>query len=331
MSSPQPYTLCIAGAGFEGATVQVSELPQLQRLLALLEGPRLLHPAPDDDASALPSWPHEDIWADALGWAGLPAHQRPWAALNWSQERELPTTHAWLTLTHWQLDFRSARALHPAALPLTETQGSILARVCDEYLQPEGLRVDQFKRHTWLPHTWLLSGEGLTGLGTAPVHGLWNRPAPREALAFSGPDAKRFQRLTHELEMHLSQHPGLNQVLAQVNPRPNGVLIHGAGTLRAIPSALERGHRFYLEDRLLPSATQGEAAAHAQAWQLVDDDCLTSYVTGVEDGLLDLTLILTGPRQALQWCGSKPSALRQWRRRWANRWRAQLTLVLGDL
>ena len=254
--------------------------PRLRALLAEMQPDSRIEGSDDEAAT-----PFERALAQAHGLPGEPG-QIPWAAFE-TGHTGLPC--AYITLCHWQVGADHVRLSPPQDLALDDATSEALLAAMAPYFLEDGIRlVTQVGR----PGTWLASGEVFRGLRSLSLDSLLGRHLTRAMLDGAGTPAATLRRLQNEMQMLLYTHP-VNEARQQQGLMPvNSFWVSGAGVLdQKLPAAPQ----IQVEERLQAPARRGDAAAHAQAWQLVDSQACAP--------LLDL--LRAGEPVRLTLCGAR--------------------------
>ncbi|MES2687915.1 MAG: phosphoglycerate mutase [Pseudomonadota bacterium] len=284
---PDKLHLIIAGAVMpqdagEAAPPLPPLTPNLRALLAAMAPDNRISCGEDD-----PSTPFELALAQANGLPGDPG-QIPWAAF---ETGTLETPCAFIKLCHWQVGADHVRLSPPEDLALDEETSRTLLAAMAPYFLEDGITLAPDGR---LPGTWLATGEVFRGLRSVSMDTLMGRHLTRSLLDGAGTPAATLRRLQNEMQMLLYTHPA-NEARQQRGLAPvNSFWVTGAGVLeQTLPTAPE----VRVESRLYAPALRRDAAAHAQAWQLVDADSCAALLAVLRAGG-DARLTLCGGRAA---------------------------------
>ena len=275
-----PGAVLSRGAG-EPAAPLPPPPPKLRALLAAMTPGQRIECSED-----APSTPFELALAQARGLPGEPGHF-PWAAL---ETGTLGQPCAFITLCHWQVGADHVRLSPPEDLALDEETSSTLLAAMAPYFLEDGITLLPHKQ----PGSWLATGEVFRGLRSISMDTLMGRHLTRSLLDGAGTPAATLRRLQNEMQMLLYTHP-VNETRQQEGLAPvNSFWVSGAGVLaQAVPAAPQ----VRVDARLLAPALRGDAAAHAQNWQLVDADSCAALLAVLQAGG-QARLTLCGARAA---------------------------------
>jgi hypothetical protein len=283
---PDKLHLIIPGAVLSrGASESAAPLPppppNLRALLAAMAPAERMECGEDD-----PSTPFELALAQAHGLPGAPG-QIPWAAFQ-TGTQGLPC--AFITLCHWQVGADHVRLSPPEDLALDEESAGALLAAMAPYFLEDGITLAPYKS----PGSWLATGEVFRGLRSISMDTLPGRHLTRSLLDGAGTPAATLRRLQNEMQMLLYTHP-VNEARQQQGLAPvNSFWVSGAGVLeQPVPAA----PHVRVESRLQAPAQGGDAAAHAEAWRVVDIDTCASLL-GVLRAGGQARLTLCGDRAA---------------------------------
>ncbi len=265
-------------------------LPPLPNLDALIARLRLAgHNSCDEDS---PETPHALALARAHGLPGKPG-RIPWAAF---ESGAIGTPCAWLRPAHLQMGMDDVQLIALDQLQLSAEESQKLLATCAPLLADDGLTL-----HAAQPGAWLAQGELLRHLyAPAPERAAGQRLTRSELVRADDPAQQRqLARLLSELEMVLATHP-VSQAREAARRWPvNSVWVHGAGTLdKALPPT--PGVR--VAAQLSQSEAQHDPAAHAAAWQAIDQHEAAELLASLRAGN-QVQLTLSGPRRATTWAG----------------------------
>jgi hypothetical protein len=283
---PDKLHLIIPGAVLSQAAGEATPplpplTPNLRALLSAMAPAERIECGEDDPSTAF-----ELALAQAHGLPGGPG-QIPWAAFDTGMTG-LPC--AFITLCHWQVGADHVRLSPPGELALDEqSAGNLLAAMAPYFLE-DGITLAPHKS----PGSWLATGEVFRGLRSISLDTLMGRHLTRSLLDGAGTPAATLRRLQNEMQMLLYTHP-VNEARQQQGLAPvNSFWVSGAGVLeQAVPAA----PHVRVETRLQAPAQGGDAAAHAEAWRMVDLDACASLL-GVLRAGGQARLTLCGDRAA---------------------------------
>jgi len=268
--------------------------PALERLLA---GWREVQRDVGDDDN--PSMPHERALAAALGWLARDG-TLPWAARHAAQDGLDIGACAWgeLTPVHWRIGSDGVHLVDPAALALAEPESRALFAAVQPLFAGAG-----FTLRWGAPLRWYAAHPSLQDLTTASIERAIGRNIerwlPRDAAG------KGLRRLQNEVQMLLHDH-ALNDAREAAGALPvNSFWLSGCG-------ASQPGHpdAAVVDDRLRAPALQGDWAAWACAWQVIDQEALAPLLFAAERGE-PVQLTLCGERSSVRLA---PHARPWWRR-----------------
>lgn len=255
--------------------------PNLRALLAAMTPGERIECGEDD-----PSTPFELALAQAHQLPGGPG-QIPWAAFD-TGTLGLPC--AFITLCHWQVGADHVRLSPPEDLVLDEASASTLLAAMAPYFLEDGITLAPGGS----PGSWLATGEVFRGLRSVSFDTLLGRHLTRSLLDGAGTPAATLRRLQNEMQMLLYTHP-VNEARQQQGLAPvNSFWVSGAGVLE---QAVHAAPDVRVDARLQAAALRGDAAAHAQAWQVVDLDACAALL-GVLRAGSEARLTLCGARAA---------------------------------
>jgi hypothetical protein len=245
-----PYALSEDEAARE--SLRALALPHLQGLLQKLSPQPLLQLPEHSPISA-----HEQLLAGARG---LDPQAPAWAALR-AHELQLPGAGnaAWgfLTLAHWEIGQARVSLRDPQALDLREDEARALLAAMQPFFKEDGLTL-----HYEQPLRWLVSGEPLRGVVSAPPE----RVIGRDVAAWL-PTSPLLRRLQNEMQMLLYTHAVSEARAERGAMAVNSFWLSGCGALAAPPAATQQLTVF---DTLTQPAVRGDWAAWARAWQTLD-------------------------------------------------------------
>jgi hypothetical protein len=284
---PDKLHLIIAGAVLpqdagEAAPPLQPLTPNLRALLAAMAPDGRIECGEDE-----PSTPFELALAQANSLPGGPG-QIPWAAFE-TGSTSLPC--AFITLCHWQVGADHVRLSPPEDLALDEETARTLLAAMAPYFLEDGITLAPYGS---LPGTWLATGEVFRGLRSVSMDTLMGRHLTRSLLDGAGTPAATLRRLQNEMQMLLYTHPA-NEARQQQGLAPvNSFWVSGAGVLE---QAMAPASDVQVESRLHAPALRRDAAAHVQAWQVVDADACAALLAVLRAGG-DARLTLCGNRAA---------------------------------
>jgi hypothetical protein len=283
---PDKLHLIIAGAVLPqsiGETAPPSPplTSNLRALLAAMTPADRIECSEDD-----PSTPFELALAQANSLPGGPG-QIPWAAFE-TGRIGLPC--AFITLCHWQVGADHVRLSPSDDLALDEETSHTLLAAMAPYFLEDGITLARGDK----PGTWLATGEVFRGLRSVSMDTLMGRHLTRSLLDGAGTPAATLRRLQNEMQMLLYTHPA-NEARQQRGLAPvNSFWVTGAGVLDL---AVASNSDVQVESRLYAPASRRDAAAHAQAWQIVDLEACAALLAVLRAGG-DARLTLCGERAA---------------------------------
>ena len=284
---PDKLHLIIAGAVLpQDAGEAAPPLPplttNLRALLAAMAPDGRIECGEDD-----PSTPFELALAQANSLPGGPG-QIPWAAFE-TGSIGLPC--AFIKLCHWQVGADHVRLSPPEDLALDEeSSGTLLAAMAPYFLE-DGITLAPYGS---LPGTWLATGEVFRGLRSVSMDTLMGRHLTRSLLDGAGTPAATLRRLQNEMQMLLYTHP-VNETRQQRGlAAVNSFWVTGAGVLEHV---MAFASDVQVESHLHAPALRRDAAAHAQAWQVVDADTCAALLAVLRAGG-SARLTLCGERAA---------------------------------
>jgi hypothetical protein len=282
-----------AAAGAAATPLPAQALPKLRQLLRHMLPSSLVEC--DEDS---PSMPHELALAQIHG---LPAQPGliPWAAFE-TGTAGLPC--AWITPCHWQAAASQMLLSDPADLRLDEAGSRALLAAAAPYFREDGIELS-YRR----PDAWLATGEVFRDLPTRSLERVIGCRVSPEVFDAIGSEGAKLRRLQNEIQMLFHMHPA-NEARQEGGLLPvNAFWIAGAGVLEQ-PLAPVPG--VVVETRLLLSARQQNAQAHALAWADVDADTCALLLAQLRQGQA-VRLTLCGDQRARSYSVAPASLLRR--------------------
>lgn len=274
----------------------LSDDPACREVLGALQLPRLrallarMNPQPPEQLPAdSPVTAHERLQAEARG---LDPQAPAWAALR-AHELELPGAgmEAWAIITpcHWEVGQAHVTLRDPQALDLREDESRALLVAMQPFFAEDGVTL-----HYEQPLRWLARG----ALPRQLVCASPERVIGRDVAPWL-PASKLMRRLQTEMQMLLYTH-AVTEARARRGALPvNAFWLHGGGALAAPPVATQA---FELLPDLMPPAVQGDWAAWARAWQVLDARLATVDANRLA------TLTLCGELGARRYTAAPPGA-----------------------
>ncbi|MCZ8252233.1 MAG: phosphoglycerate mutase [Hylemonella sp.] len=233
--------------------LQGQSLPRLQALLQAM-APHTLLALPEHS----PISAHEQLLAGAQG---LDPQAPAWAALR-AHELQLPGagSAAWgfLTPAHWEIGQARVSLRDPQALDLREDEARALLAAMQPFFREDGLTL-----HYEQPLRWLVSGEPLRGVVSAPPE----RVIGRDVAAWL-PTSPLLRRLQNEMQMLLYTHAVSEARAERGALAVNSFWLSACGALGAVPAPAQT---LTLLDTLTQPAVRGDWTAWARAWQALDE------------------------------------------------------------
>lgn len=271
--------------------LRTRQLPQLQALLPRLAPQTLLQLPEYSPLSA-----HEQLLAAARG---LDPQAPAWAALR-AHELGLPgadrTAWAFLTPVHWEVGQSRVSLRDPQELDLSETEARALLAAMQPFFAEDGLAL-----YYEQPQRWLVSGEPLRGLVSAPVE----RVVGRDVAAWL-PASPLLRRLQNEMQMLLYTHAVTEARDTRRALSVNSFWLSGCGALATAPAPVDTPTVF---DTLVQPALRNDWTAWAQAWQALDTQL--APLRAALDAGQGITLTLCGELQARRYT---PASRKAWQR-----------------
>ncbi len=245
-----PYALSDDAAAREA--LRTLQLPRLQALLSRLSPHTAAELPPDSPVAA-----HEHVHAGLLGlapqapaWAALRAHE---LGLE-GAERD---AWAFITPSHWELGQARVTLRDPQALDLRPDESQALLAAMQPYFDEDGILL-----HYEQPLRWLAQGEPLRGLVSATPQ----RVIGRDVAPWL-PASPLLRRLQNEMQMLLYTHAVTAARSERGALAVNSFWLSGSGALAEAPG---RPPPLQVLEALTPAARQGDWAAWAQAWAVLD-------------------------------------------------------------
>jgi len=270
------------------APLRTLQLPRLQALLQKLAPQKLLQ-LPDHS----PTSAHDQLLAAARG---LDPQAPAWAALR-AHELQLPGagTEAWAYLTpvHWEVGQARVSLRDPQELDLSAEESRALLAAMQPFFDEDGLTL-----HFEQPQRWLVSGEPLRGLVSAPVE----RVIGRDVAAWL-PASPLLRRLQNEMQMLLYTHAVTEARDARRALSVNAFWLSGCGALAVPPAPAQT---LTTLDALMQPAVRGDWAAWARTWQRLDEQL--APLQAALDARQDVTLTLCSELLARRYTPAPRSA-----------------------
>jgi len=271
--------------------------------------------------------PHEHALGTALGWADPGDGRWPWA--GWKAGRAGQAC-AWFTPCHWRAAMDQVTLLPPEDLDLSTDESHALLAALAPLAQEDGL---QLMAET--PQRWRAEGPLLADLACASLDRVAHRRGDIWLPRNQARHARTLQRLQNEAQMLFYTHP-VNEARQARGALPiNGFWVSGAGvwdgqgpSFASGLAALAPAGEVRCIDTLRAPALAGDWHGWARAWQALDHELLTPWLTEA-DPERPRQLTLCGEQGWLRWSSAPPARMRPGlagalQHRW-QRWRARWT------
>ncbi len=254
-------------------------LPNLRALLAAMTpGSRI---ECDEDS---PAAPDEIAIARAIGLPGEPGYF-PWAA---HETGTVGVPCAFVRPCHLRVGADHVALVPARELGLDGPTEAALLEAMTPYFREDGISLELM---AGLPGVWLARGEVFRGLRSLSMTRAAGQRMTPDTFGAGHPLLRRLQ---NEMQMLLYTHPVNDARQARGLLPVNSFWVTGAGVLE---HAIAARPEVVVDTRLQEPAQEGDAAAHAQAWQAVDADSCASLLALLRAGG-DAQLILCGERAA---------------------------------